>query len=145
MNDVGGMDEIETAEDIVHHDDDVLLRETGQQLVAYDLLQVVIYVLHDEEHVIECLQVLIALGRDNNVIELRGEDIAFEFGQLPQNGDLSKYLLSAVRVQEDSLDAFAGIDLAVLLALYSDDLSEAPTTAERQEVVVILHIAPDTR
>lgn len=113
MNNVSRMQKVNCTQHIVHQCLHMLLSELTWVHVGEHCAKVLVEVLHHYEDVGELL--VLGLTGDNNVKQLRSEQISFHPGQLSHDGDLSEDLATLVNVSEYISYQFDGNHLAGLL------------------------------
>ena len=139
MNNVSGVQKIDGTEHVVHQCLHVLVREIVYG-VGEDGAQILVEMLHDDEDVRELLR-----RRNDDVDELRGEQVRLHFGQLTKDRDLTVDLAAFINVSGDVADELDRDELTALLMPRFDDLTEATFPNEGKYVVLSDDVFPDGR
>lgn len=128
MDDVRRMKKIDTTEQIVKNNQNVVVVETPRPGSCEDLFQVMIYVIDDQKYLIECLKWFNSYTIFvwyYYVMQFSGENIVSHLWELSQNLDFSQHLFALIEVVKNIANQFYSIGLSGLQIYCTHDLTEA--------------------
>ena len=129
MYDIGAVQEVHSAQEVVHDGHHVALRKRIILDASEHTAQVLVVVLHDDEDVVEGAvnpsSLAAPLCRNHDVNQFGSEQIILHLRKLSQNRYFSDHLAGLVAVSEDIRDLLDGDHFARFEAPGFDDLAEA--------------------
>ena len=143
MDDVGSVQEVDGAKEVVQYDFGMLHVERNVLILVENLCQILVDVAHDQEDASwVLLGVLTGLSGNDDINELDCEDIVLHLGEAAQNCYFSVDSLDAVDAVEGVGDVFDGYSLLGRLVGCLDYLPEAALTLNFVELEVIGEASP---
>lgn len=122
---------------MVFVDHGILWVQTTKQL-----LQVLLFVVHHEEEVVERGHILLALEGQDDVVKLNCVYVVAHLTQLDHDLNFSENLFGLIFMFEDIFYKFDGEILASLAMLGLHNLSEATFSKELDKLIVFLEKEP---
>ena len=143
MDHVGGVDEVDAAEEVVKDDRDVLLRKAWRLDLLENVPQVVLNVFEHQEEVIKSLRVAgVGAGYDN-VNEASDVNTYLAGRQLSQDTDFTENSLCLMRPGEDVADQFDRHFFASFLVARLTNLAVCTRSEETHQLIILSYLLPD--